>query len=132
MKNRYASSDSVRNPKLIALSFFSGAMGFDLGIEKAGFEIKLCCEKDKYCSQTIKLNKPNIALIGDICEYSAQDVRTAAGLTKDREIDLVVGGPPCQSFSTAGARKGLEQKPNKLTPISEIICGIFINIRAKT
>lgn len=108
MKNRYLSSDSDRHTKLFALSFFSGAMGFDLGIEKAGFEIKLCCETDKYCRQTIKLNKPNIPLIGDISKYSAQDARVEAGLSNDSEIDLVVGVPPCQSFSTAGTRKGLE------------------------
>src|SRR5689334_3478262 len=47
--------------KPIALSFFSGAMGLDQGIEKAGFEIRLACEVDKYCRQTIELNRPDIA-----------------------------------------------------------------------
>ena len=48
-----------RKNKPIALSFFSGAMGLDLGIERAGFDIRLACEVDKYCRQTIVLNKPN-------------------------------------------------------------------------
>jgi len=92
--------------KPIALSFFSGAMGLDLGIEKAGFDIRLACEVDKYCRQTIALNKPNAALLSDITDYTALDVREEAGLANNDDIDLIVGGPPCQAFSTAGKRQG--------------------------
>ncbi|MCP4485970.1 MAG: DNA cytosine methyltransferase [Gammaproteobacteria bacterium] len=93
------------NIKPIALSFFSGAMGLDLGIEKAGFDVRLACEIDKYCRQTIALNKPNMALLSDINNYSKHDILDASGLSKTDEIDLVIGGPPCQAFSTAGKRK---------------------------
>jgi len=96
--------------KPIALSFFSGAMGLDLGIEKSGFDVRLTCEVDKYCRQTIALNKPDTALLTDINEYSASEVRLAAGLNKDEDIDLIMGGPPCQAFSTAGKRKGLNDE----------------------
>ncbi|MBL4702277.1 MAG: DNA cytosine methyltransferase, partial [Phycisphaeraceae bacterium] len=96
----------VNNNKPVALSFFSGAMGLDLGIEKAGFDIRLACEIDKFCRQTIVLNKPDTALLTDINEYSAQEIRSAAGLSGDEDIDLIMGGPPCQAFSTAGKRKG--------------------------
>ena len=91
--------------KPIALSFFSGAMGLDIGIEKAGFDIRLACEIDKYCRQTIALNRPEMALLGDINDYSKQDILEASGLTEKDDIDLIVGGPPCQAFSTAGKRK---------------------------
>ncbi|HEB73378.1 MAG TPA: DNA cytosine methyltransferase [Nitrospirae bacterium] len=91
--------------KPIALSFFSGAMGLDLGIEKAGFDIRLACEVDKFCRQTIALNRPNIALLGDINNYSEKDILEASALKKTDEIDLIAGGPPCQAFSTAGKRK---------------------------
>jgi DNA (cytosine-5)-methyltransferase 1 len=91
--------------KPIALSFFSGAMGMDLGIEQAGFNIRLACEVDKYCRQTIALNKPNTALLGDINNYQPVDILKAARLTSQDDIDLIVGGPPCQAFSTAGKRK---------------------------
>lgn len=108
MKNRYSDSATSRNRPLIALSFFSGAMGLDLGIEQAGFEIKLCCEVDKYCRQTIQINRPDVPLLANIYDYSASQIRAAAGLTNESEIDLVIGGPPCQAFSTAGRRKGLD------------------------
>lgn len=96
----------VNKKRPVALSFFSGAMGLDLGIEKAGFEIRLACEVDKYCRQTIALNKPNAALLSDINNYNANDIRESAGLSETDDIDLIVGGPPCQAFSTAGKRKG--------------------------
>lgn len=102
----YKSSYNSNAKKPIALSFFSGAMGLDLGVEKAGFDIRLACEFDKYCRQTIALNRPKMALLGDINNYSAEDIRDNAGLSVTDDIDLVMGGPPCQAFSTAGKRKG--------------------------
>ncbi len=93
------------NAKPIALSFFSGAMGLDLGIEKAGFNILLACEIDKYCRQTIALNRPNMALLGDINNHTKKDILNASGLSEVDHIDLIIGGPPCQAFSTAGNRK---------------------------
>ena len=91
--------------KPIALSFFSGAMGLDLGIEKAGFNILLACESDRFCQQTIAINRPDVALLKDINNYSAENILNAVNLSKDDSIDLIVGGPPCQAFSTAGKRK---------------------------
>ena len=80
-------SNKTSKPKL--LSFFSGAMGLDLGLEKAGFETILACEVDKYCRQTIKKNKPNIALIGDIGDnkYTKDVIRKKAGLLEGEDID---------------------------------------------
>lgn len=105
LAENHAAYNVRESHKPTALSFFSGAMGLDLGIEDAGFEIRLACEVDKFCRQTIALNRPDIALIGDIERYSSDEIRTEARLGKNQEIDLIVGGPPCQAFSTAGKRK---------------------------
>ncbi len=97
---------ATNNRSLKVLSFFSGAMGLDLGLEKAGLDVLLACENDKACRKTIVHNRPNLPLLHDVNEYSSSDIRRLAGLTEKQEIDLIVGGPPCQAFSTAGARRG--------------------------
>ncbi len=99
-----------KNQKPKVLSFFSGAMGLDIGLEKAGFEVILACEFDKACRETIAKNKPDIALLGDISKYSATEVMGAAGMQLGDEVDLMVGGPPCQAFSTAGKRQGFSDE----------------------
>lgn len=104
------SRTSKKLPKLKALSFFSGALGLDQGLEKAGLNLLLACEMNKACRQTITANRPDIALLGDIWKYSFSEIREAAGLASTDEIDLIVGGPPCQAFSTAGARRGFEDE----------------------
>ena len=51
---------------LKALSFFSGAMGLDLGLKKAGIDIILACESEKFIRETIKLNNPKLKVLEDI------------------------------------------------------------------
>ena len=53
-------------PSFVALSFFSGAMGLDIGLHNVGIETLLACEVDKACRNTITLNFPEMGLIGDI------------------------------------------------------------------
>lgn len=102
-------ADHPRNdaplPKIIALSFFSGALGLDYGMELAGISPILFCENDRKCRMTIQAMRPNTTLIGDIAKYEATSIRKMAGLNEKQKIDIVFGGPPCQAFSTAGARR---------------------------
>ncbi len=114
--------------KPIALSFFSGAMGLDLGLEQSGIDVRLACEIDKYSRQTITLNKPDIALIGDITTYSADDILHFAGLSRADDVDLVIGGPPCQAFSTAGKRNGFNDERGN---VFLTYLDIALNIRPK-
>lgn len=101
--------------KLKAISLFSGSMGLDLGLEASGrFEILACVEIEKSFTDTIKINieKPQansspLVFNKDISEVSAIELMDACGL-KPGELDVLVGGPPCQSFSTAGRRKSVQ------------------------
>lgn len=93
---------------LKVLSFFSGAMGLDQGLERAGMSTLLACESDKASRLTIKVNKPELPIIGNIWHYDAQTIRALAGLGVDESPDVIAGGPPCQAFSTAGSRRGLD------------------------
>ncbi len=97
-------------PKIVALSFFSGAMGLDIGFRNMGIEPVLACEFNKYCRSTIFENNKNIALIGDINKYTADDILKMAKIPKNHKIDIVFGGPPCQAFSTAGAGKSFDDE----------------------
>lgn len=88
------------------ISLFSGAMGLDLGIEKAGFTIRVCVEKDREAAQTIRANTSIPVIEDDITVVSANQILDTAGISKE-EVTMIVGGPPCQAFSTAGRQKGL-------------------------
>ena len=88
-----------------AISLFSGAMGLDLGIEKAGFNIRVCVEKDKWAASTIRKNTQIPVICKDINEVSTSEILQAAGLDR-HDVTLVIGGPPCQAFSTAGKQRG--------------------------
>lgn len=99
-------------PKVISL--FSGAGGLDIGFEQAGFEVVVAVEADSACCDTLRCNKPNLPIINKrIEDVSAQEILETANL-KPLEPALVIGGPPCQSFSLAGLRKGLEDDRGKL------------------
>lgn len=100
-------------PKLISL--FSGAMGLDLGLEKAGFETLYCVENNQYAVKTIKHNRPELPVFDkSITEISGSQIRNEIGLGEEEEIDLVAGGPPCQAFSVFGNRLGIEDSRGQL------------------
>lgn len=98
----------------IAISFFTGAGGLDIGIMKAGFDIRLAVEIErKYC-ETLHLNHPYLNVVkGDIMDYSARKVYEEANISMNEDIDLIFGGSPCQSFSTAGRRQAFSDPRGK-------------------
>jgi len=89
-----------------AVSFFAGAGGLDLGFKRAGFEILLNVEIEEVYCQTLCQNFHDSTVVtGDIMEYSRERIYKEAGLQEHEELDLMLGGSPCQSFSTAGKRQ---------------------------
>ncbi|MDD2227517.1 MAG: DNA cytosine methyltransferase [Clostridia bacterium] len=89
------------------ISLFSGCGGLDLGFEKAGFDIALANEFDSKIWETFKLNHPKTKLIeDDIKNIRLEDLPT--------NIDGIIGGPPCQSWSEAGSLKGIEDHRGQL------------------
>ena len=93
------------------ISLFTGAGGLDLGLERAGFTTLAVVEKDKNARTTLELNcgnfrYPAFEVFEDVNELTGEDLLTAAGLQLG-EVDLLSGGPPCQSFSTAGHRRSM-------------------------
>ncbi len=89
---------------LSSVSLFSGCLGLDLGFEQAGITAAAFVEKDAICQQTIRLNRPGIPLYDDIFTITGKQLLADLG----RAPDVVVGGPPCQSFSTIGKRGALQ------------------------
>lgn len=109
-------------PEIVALSFFSGAMGLDIGMKNGGISALLACEFNKYCRMTIAANEPNIALIGDINKYEPDEILRMANIPEGRNVDVIFGGPPCQAFSTAGARRALaDERGNVFLRYIEIV-----------
>ena len=99
------------------VSLFSGAMGLDLGLNKAGLRVAVSQDVDRWCVETMRRNG-HTAVEGDVrtlvaadpsCEFLLQ----AGGLSRGG-VFAVVGGPPCQPFSVAGKRKGVEDARGQL------------------
>ena len=104
----------MKKGKKKIISLFSGAGGLDIGFSKAGFQTAVMVEKDHACCNTLRLNAPHTPVIeGDICTISTDVILQEAKL-KPLEAALVIGGPPCQSFSLAGKRMGLNDPRGKL------------------
>lgn len=94
------------------ISFFSGAMGLDIGLEQAGLNVVIGQDFEPACVETMRANGHNV-LGGDIREIEPQQMLDLAGL-RVGEPFLVCGGPPCQPFSTAGKRLGINDPRGSL------------------
>lgn len=96
------------------IDLFSGAGGFSLGFEKAGFRNIFSIDIEPSFCETYKYNFPNHQLIEkDICLLSDKEILE---LTKNKKVDIIIGGPPCQGFSIAGniGRTFADDPRNKL------------------
>lgn len=127
---------------LPVVSLFSGAGGLDLGLDRAGdgqLDIRACIEIDKDARSTLEENRGlwgggDAAVFGDICDIPADALMAACDLTPG-ETFLLAGGPPCQSFSSAGQRQSLSGSGEVVHDYFEMVRGlqprffVFENVR---
>ncbi len=93
------------------ISLFSGCGGLDLGFERAGFEIPVANEYDPTIFETFKINHPKTHLVeGDVRQVTKEDILPYIS----GEIDGIIGGPPCQSWSEAGSLRGINDARGQL------------------
>ena len=99
---------------LSAVALFSGGGGLDLGFAAAGFNIRVSTDIDRISCETLFNNMhrgkrfypPHPIIAEDIRKLTAKSILAAGDLRKE-EVDVVIGGPPCQTFSVSGHRRGL-------------------------
>lgn len=91
------------NPKLISL--FAGAGGLDLGFERAGFDVLAANEFDCHIYDTYRANHSARLIEGDIRKIDSDEFP---------DCDGIIGGPPCQSWSAGGAKRGIEDPRGQL------------------
>lgn len=124
------SSDPLREPtttgqRPAVVSLFSGGGGLDLGLELAGFGTRVTVESEPHACRTLRANQGHILPDGssylEACEIIQADVRLISGPALLRaarlrpgEAALLVGGPPCVTFSVAGRREGILAETGRL------------------
>ncbi|TSD03407.1 MAG: DNA (cytosine-5-)-methyltransferase [Parcubacteria group bacterium Athens0714_16] len=92
------------------LDLFSGVGGLSRGFEMAGFCIVGALEYDKMIAESMKRNHKNTEIfVGDIRNIKPQKIKS-----KIKNVDVIIGGPPCQGFSLKGKRAGLNDERNFL------------------
>jgi DNA (cytosine-5)-methyltransferase 1 len=112
----------MKNLRLVDL--FCGAGGLSKGFEKAGFETVAVVDNWNEALETFKINRKNSALtiLGDVLDTEVRN--EIIDIARSETVDLVIGGPPCQDFSSAGQRNGNGHNSN-LTPLfAEIVAAI--------
>lgn len=98
----------MKNWKIIDL--FSGAGGFSLGFEHAGFESIIAIDKWEDAIETYNFNRKNkVGTTRDICEFSNEEIKE---LNKNNDVVGIIGGPPCQGFSMVGTRDETDERNN--------------------
>lgn len=104
----FEDKDMIQNftplKKYTSIELFAGAGGLALGLEKAGFHCQLLNEIDHWACETLRINRPK----WNILEDDISNIVKSKLFEYENNIDLLTGGFPCQAFSYAGKKRGLE------------------------
>ena len=125
-------------PRPIGIDLFSGAGGLSLGFEQAGFDVVAAVEIDPIHAAIHKFNFPECTVIPrTVIGLSGQEIRELANI-RDRSVEVVFGGAPCQGFSLMGQRV-LDDPRNALVRefvriVSELDASYFVfeNVKGLT
>ncbi len=129
-KNRRAEKPEKPGAGRRILSFFTGCGGLDLGFEQAGFETVYATDIDQDSCNTLGLNLGTYFNRGIVIERA--DILAIKPKTLPKNIDLVIGGPPCQSFSASGRRAGgAAGRLDERGRLFEAYCNIIKSVRPK-
>ena len=92
------------------VDLFAGAGGLSLGfMQTQKYDIKVAFEKVPHMQDTYRRNHPNVEMQGDVCAADYDDIKRRYG-----DIDVVIGGPPCQGFSNANRQKNTAINQNNM------------------
>ena len=112
------------------IDLFCGCDGFSKGFEEAGFKVRFGVDLWKDATVTYKKNFPDATVLNeDIIKITGKDILKAANMHKS-DVDVIIGGPPCQGFSVSGKRM-IDDERNKLyksyvSIVSELKPKIFV------
>lgn len=99
--------------KLTLVDFFCGAGGLSLGFIEEGFKVKLANDIQDVCIETYKYNHPELPS-SKLIQGDIKEIVDNVDKYIDADIDIVVGGPPCQGFSEANRQRVIDDPRNKL------------------
>ncbi len=112
-------STELNTKSLTAFALFSGAGGLHLGLEQVGFHIAVASDISPYAADTHKRNRPEVPFIcEDARKLTGARLMEAAG---GKRPDIIVGGPPCQGFSTLGDKMSANPKNELFGAFARIV-----------
>lgn len=115
----------IKKDSPTAIDLYSGCGGFSLGFMMAGIRVLLGVEWDSAAADTYYFNLQVPVWRTDISKVTGMQIRRKAGVKSSEDVDIVMGGPPCQSFTTCGKRAHGDPRDNHVIHFIQLVGEIF-------